>query len=73
MIAAAVIFILCPLVVIWGGVKLAREILSYRENRKPAETWQARCARVAFENRCHELGQRHFGKWDQLNQDGDLQ
>lgn len=27
---------------------------------KPPETWEEYCKRVVFENRCHELGQRHF-------------
>jgi hypothetical protein len=71
MIPALFIFVLCPWLLIWGGVRLVREILAYRENQKPAETWPERRARVALENRCDELARRHFSLWNQLN-NGDL-
>lgn len=40
--------------------RLARAFFPQREIPKTPETWEQRKARVAFENRCHELQQRYF-------------
>lgn len=53
-----------------AGWRLAHLFFGYPAIPKPPETWPERRARVAFENRCHELGQRHFATWNHPLIDG---
>ncbi len=51
--------------------RLARAFLPQRENPNPPATWEQQRAKLAHENRCHELGERYFEGWDQPLTNGD--